>query len=91
MEIDSCRLQGLQHAQPVELAEIEISPTGLGLHFPLLDADVYIPSLLKGALGSRLWMAHMLSNTEGQRIKSKVPISYKNKQSAEWPQASLEA
>ena len=45
-------MEGLNHARPAELAEIEISPTGLGLHFPTLDADLYIPSLLAGVFGS---------------------------------------
>jgi hypothetical protein len=32
--------EGLADAPPVSLAEIEISPAGLGLHWPQLDADV---------------------------------------------------
>ena len=50
-------VQGLETAQPDDLREIEISPTGFGLHFPRIDADVYVPSLLKGDLGSQKWMA----------------------------------
>jgi hypothetical protein len=34
----------------------EISPNGLGLHWPLLDADLYVPGLIEGAFGSRRWM-----------------------------------
>jgi hypothetical protein len=49
--------QGLESARPSELEEIEISPSGFGLHFPLLDADVYLPAILEGFLGSRKWMA----------------------------------
>lgn len=45
--------QGLELARPAQLAEIEISPSGLGLHFPKLDADLYLPALLEGFLGSR--------------------------------------
>lgn len=41
---------GLEHAQPVDLLQIEVSPTGTGLHFPALDADLYVPSLLVGVL-----------------------------------------
>src|ERR1700687_5558900 len=36
--------QGLERATPEQLAKIEISPSGLGLHFPKLDADLYLPS-----------------------------------------------
>jgi hypothetical protein len=45
--------QGLEAAKPEDLAEIDISPSGLGLHFPMLDADLYLPALLEGFLGSR--------------------------------------
>ena len=38
--------QGLETARPAQLADIEISPSGLGLHFPQLDADLYLPALL---------------------------------------------
>lgn len=59
-------VEGLADASDADLAEIEISPTGLGLHWPRLDADVYVPGLLEGALGSRSWMA---SGSAGQRVK----------------------
>ena len=49
--------QGLEEAKPEQLAKIEISPSGLGLHFPDLDADLYLPGLLEGLLGSKRWMA----------------------------------
>jgi len=38
--------QGFEQAKPEQLTEIEISPSGLGLHFPALDADIYLPNLL---------------------------------------------
>jgi hypothetical protein len=48
------------------LSAIEISPSGLGLHFPALDADLYVPALLEGFLGSRHWMAEQLGKSGGQ-------------------------
>jgi hypothetical protein len=51
--------QGLATATADELAEIEISPSGLGIHFPIIDADLYIPALLQGFLGSRAWASAM--------------------------------
>src|SRR6516164_5165679 len=48
--------EGLADASPDDLAEIEISPAGLGLHWPKLDADVYVPALLQGVFGSERWM-----------------------------------
>src|SRR5260370_30303185 len=40
--------EGLEDAQPSQLKEIEISPSGFGLHFPAVDADLYVPGLLEG-------------------------------------------
>ena len=61
--------QGLEHATPEQLRTIDISPSGLGLHFPALDADLYLPGLLQGFLGARRWMAAQLGKAGG-RAKS---------------------
>jgi hypothetical protein len=57
--------QGLEKAKPADLSVIEISPSGLGLHFPKIDADLYLPSLLEGFLGSKRWMAARLGRQGG--------------------------
>ncbi len=38
--------EGLAGASRVKLAKIEISPSGLGLHWPLRDAHLYVPGLI---------------------------------------------
>lgn len=48
--------EGLADASRSKLTKIKISPNGLGLHWPLLDADLYVPGLIEGAFGSRRWM-----------------------------------
>ncbi len=48
--------QGLEQAKPAQLAAIEISPSGQGLHIPALDADLSVPGLLRGLFGSAEWM-----------------------------------
>ncbi len=48
--------QGLTEGTQKQLSQIEISPTGLALHWPLLDADLYVPSLIQGIFGSKEWM-----------------------------------
>lgn len=58
--------QGLELAKPSELTPIEISPSGFGIHFPKLDADLYVPALLEGFLGSRKWMAARLGAQGGK-------------------------
>ena len=50
-------VEGLENARPSQLKKIQISPTGRGIHFPAIDADIYIPGLLLGLMGSRKWMA----------------------------------
>ena len=58
--------QGLERAKPDDMSEIEISPSGLGIHFPRLDADLYLPALLEGFLGSRHWMAAEMGKRGGK-------------------------
>jgi hypothetical protein len=71
--------EGLDKAASAELAEIEISPTGLGLHWPKLDADLYLPGLLNGVLGSPRWVAGMLGRVGGQaRTNAKVAAARAN-------------
>ena len=58
--------QGLENAHPVDLTDAEISPSGLGVHFPKLDVDIYIPALVEGFLGSKRWMAAQIGKVGGQ-------------------------
>lgn len=58
--------QGLEGAKPWQFEEIEISPSGFGIHFPRLDADLYVPGLLEGFLGSKRWMASRLGQLGGK-------------------------
>src|SRR5579863_825116 len=62
--------EGLEGAEPAQLKEIEITPSGFGLHFPAVDADLYVPGLLEGFLGSKTWMASRLGQ-KGGRSRSK--------------------
>jgi uncharacterized protein DUF2442 len=57
--------QGLDGARSEKLSSIEISPSGLGLHFPDLDVDLYLPSLIENLLGSRRWMAAAMGRAGG--------------------------
>ena len=60
--------QGLETARPAQLADIEISPSGLGLYFPQLDADLYLPALLQGFFGSHQWMAQTMGKVGGRTV-----------------------
>ena len=62
--------QGLAGAKASDLSHIEISPTGLGLHWPRLDADLYLPALMEGVFGSRRWMAQVMGKAGGRSTSS---------------------
>lgn len=51
--------QGLAGAKASDLQTIEVSAAGLGLHWPKLDADLYVPALVRGSLGTKQWMAEI--------------------------------
>lgn len=72
-------VEGLAGMASDDLAEIEISPAGLGLHWPKLDADVYMPALLLGVFGSKSWMARQLGTAGGHaRSAAKAAASREN-------------
>lgn len=58
--------QGLEGATQAALKKIEVSPSGYGLHFPALDADIYVPALLDGLMGSKRWAAAQLGALGGK-------------------------
>jgi hypothetical protein len=58
--------EGLENATAAQLKEIEISPSGFGIHFPRLDADLYLPAILEGFFGSKRWMASRLGEVGGK-------------------------
>ena len=71
--------QGLAGASPAQLSAIEITPSGLGLHWPKLDADLYLPGLLRGVLGSAQWMAAGLGASGGRaRSEAKAASAREN-------------
>ena len=58
--------EGLGQATAEQLADIEITPSGLGLHFPRLDADLHRPALLERYLGSRRRTAAEIGRAGGR-------------------------
>lgn len=51
--------EGLRGAPLDDLARVEVSPSGTGLHWPALDVDFALPYLMAGVYGSPLWMASL--------------------------------
>jgi hypothetical protein len=54
---------GLENAGPDELSHAEISPSGLGVCFPDLHVDLYIPGLVEGVVGSESWLAPQMGGS----------------------------
>ncbi len=50
-------LQGLEHASPDEIAEVEVLGVGFGLHWETLDADFTVEGLMAGRFGTQRYMA----------------------------------
>ena len=49
--------QGLEHASPAQLAEVEILGAGYALHWESLNTDLSLPGLAAGLFGTRAYMA----------------------------------
>jgi hypothetical protein len=61
-------LQGLQSATKDQIARVEILGDGTGLHWPDLNLDHYVPSLLRRIYGTKNWMAKI--GRSGGSVKS---------------------
>lgn len=51
--------QGLAGASAEDLAAVEITPSGTGLHWEKLDADLRVEALMRGVFGTKRWMAEL--------------------------------
>ncbi|NJP12204.1 MAG: DUF2442 domain-containing protein [Leptolyngbyaceae cyanobacterium RU_5_1] len=51
--------QGLAGASPDDLAAVEVTPSGIGLHWEALNVDLTVPSLLQGIYGTKAWMEQL--------------------------------
>ena len=72
-------VQGLESASVADLSAVELDPDGFGLHFPTLDADVWLPGLLAGQFGSQQWMAAQMGRKGGKaRSRAKTAASRAN-------------
>jgi len=72
-------IQGLENASDSDLNEIEITASGTGLYFPVVDADILVAPLLAGVLGSRSFMARRLGKHGGaSRSESKAAAARAN-------------
>jgi hypothetical protein len=72
------QLQGLANATPRQLAEVEVTPTGYGLHWESLDVDLGVPQLVAGLFGTKAWMAELGRHGGKSKSLAKVQASRDN-------------
>ena len=66
--------QGLENAAPADMTDVELSPSGFGIHFPKLDVHLYLPALLQGLFGSKAWIASQLG-AAGGKVRSAAKVA----------------
>ncbi len=74
--VPAAHLQGLSGATPEQLSDIEVSPQGVGLHWPQLNADLTVQGIVFGVYGSQAWMA-ALGRKGGSRKSAKKAAAAK--------------
>jgi hypothetical protein len=60
-------VQDLNGASPDELASVDVDGMGFNLHWPQLDADVYVPALVAGVFGTKDWMSKAMARQAGRK------------------------
>ena len=78
LHIPPALIQGMEHATPADMAEIVIEGHGMGLHFPRLDADLYVPALARGVLGTSAWMRSLGRKGGISKSPAKAEAARKN-------------
>jgi hypothetical protein len=58
-------VEDLHGATDDQLADVEVDGLGFNLHWPALDADLYVPALVSGIFGTRAWMTRELARRAG--------------------------
>jgi len=71
-------LQGLERAAPQQLAAVELSPLGTGLHWEDLDVDLSVAGLAAGVFGTRAWMSELARRAGSVKSHRKAASSRAN-------------
>lgn len=70
--------QGLDGATAGQLAGVEISGAGFGLHWESLDVDLSILGLLTGSFGTKAWMQELARHAGQSRSPAKAAAARAN-------------
>lgn len=71
-------LQGLKGASAAQLAKVELTPFGTGLHWEELDADLGVAELAAGIFGSKAWMSELARHAGSRTSARKAASSREN-------------
>jgi hypothetical protein len=63
-------VEDLQNVGEADLQIVEIEGSGLNLHWPRVDVDLYVPALVAGIFGTRAWMTRALARHAGRQTSS---------------------
>lgn len=72
------RVEGLSGAPSHEILRFEITEDGLGVHWPGLDLDLYVPELLQGMYGTKKWMSSLGKRGGSSRSAAKCRAAREN-------------
>lgn len=78
LHIPPTLIQGMESATPADMTEIVIDRHGMGLRFPRLDADLYVPALARGVLGTAAWMRSLGRKGGISKSPAKVEAARRN-------------
>jgi len=81
--------QGLQNASDEQLSRIEITPMGLGLHWPECDADLLVGGILQGYLGTKSFMRDHLARAGRVQSDAKAKAARLNGAKGGRPKKSM--
>lgn len=70
--------QGLAGASTEDLAAVEITPSGTGLHWEKLDADLRVEALMRGVFGTKRHMAALGAAGGAARSEAKTAAARAN-------------
>ncbi len=68
----------LRNVSAKQLAEVEVSPSGEGLHWESADIDLSVPGLLQQIFGTTSWMRQLASFGGRSRSPAKVRAARSN-------------
>lgn len=72
------RVEGLSAAPSAAILSFEITEDGLGVRWPELDLDLYVPELLQGTYGTKRWMSSLGKRGGSSRSAAKCRAAREN-------------